>query len=148
MQMTGTSHGVRAVLLALVALVAASCASLKDPFHKEDMFREKQRSFSQYIRWGNMRGASAFLVEDQVDEFLQLAPKLTDVRFTDYEILEFEMKDEMTRATVDVVYTGYRLSSPVERSMRLRQEWNLVDGEWKVRLEMEPVRKALGLAAK
>lgn len=146
--MTGTSHGVRAVLLALVALIAAGCASFKDPFHKEDLFREKQRHFSQYIRWGNMQGASVFLVEDQVDEFLQLAPKLTDVRFTDYEILEFEMKDDMTRATVDVVYTGYRLSSPVERSMRLRQEWNFVDGEWKVRLEMEPVRKALGLAAK
>ena len=146
--MIGSSHAARAVLLAVIALAVSACATLKDPMHREDQFREQQRSFSQYVRWGNFHGASAYVVEDQMDEFLALAPELTDVRFTDYEILRFELKDEMTRATIDVVYTGYRLSSPVSRTMRLHQEWTLSDGEWRVRLEMEPVRRAFGLAAK
>lgn len=136
------------LLFALLALAVSACATLQDPMQYEQQFREQQRSFSQYVRWGNFHGASAFVVEDQMDEFLALAPELTDVRFTDYEILRFELKEDRTRATIDVIYTGYRLSSPISRVMRLHQEWTKTDGEWRVRLEMGPVREALGLAAK
>lgn len=138
-------------LLALLALAASACATLKDPLNHEDAFREEQRHFTQYVRWGNFQGASEFVVDEQMDEFLALAPELTDVRFTDYEILRFDMNPDLRHAVVDVVYTGYRLSSPIARTMRLHQEWERSDAthdKWRVHLEMGPVREAFGLAAK
>lgn len=148
--MTGIRLAARALLVALLAL-AAGChmVSLKDPMHHEDNFVDHMRTFTQYVRWGNFNGAAAYVVEDQKDEFLELAPQLSDVRFTDYEILRRDLNEERTAATVDTLLTGYRLSYPVSRTIRLHQEWKRVDsGDWEVRVELGPMREALGLAAK
>jgi hypothetical protein len=137
----------RALAFTLVA-IAAGCMSFKDPMHQEDVFNESVRQFTQYVRWGNFQGAAAFLAEEQQDELLALAPQLSDVRFTDYEILRKDLNATRDAGTVDVVYTGYRLSSPISRTMRLHQEWRRTDGKWGVAIELEPMREALGLAAK
>ena len=144
--MTGSSLA-RALLIAL-AVAGASCASLKDPMHQEDAFNENVRHFTQFVRWGNFQGAAAFLAEAQQDELLELAPQLSDVRFTDYEILRKDLNETRDAGTVDVVYTGYRLSSQISRTMRLQQKWTRTDGRWTVEIELEPMREALGLAAK
>ena len=139
---------VRWLGVALIALATSACMSLTDPMDREGEFREQQRNFSQYVRWGNFQGAAAFLKEDQRGDFLALAPELSDVRFTDYEIMTFEMRDN-SHATVNVLYTGYRLSSPTSRPMLLRQEWERDGGDsWHVKIDLEPMRAALGLAAK
>jgi hypothetical protein len=132
-----------------VALAALGCAALTDPMQHEDIFREKQRKFSQFVRWGNLQAATAFIVADQREEFLALAPQLTDVRFTDYETLQVDLNDAMTEAKVDVLFTGYRLSSPVSRPMLMKQIWTRTGtNDWEVRVELEPMRKALGIASK
>ena len=137
----------RALAVALV-VAGAGCMSFKDPMHHEDVFNETVRQFTQYVRWGNFQGAAAFLAEEQQDELLALAPQLSDVRFTDYEILRKDLNETRDAGTVDVVYTGYRLSSPISRTMRLHQVWTRTDGRWSVAIELDPMREALGLAAK
>jgi hypothetical protein len=147
--MTGTRHAARALLAALF-VVASGChiLSIKDPMHREDSFTDAMRGFTQSVRWGNFNSAAAYLIDEQKDDFLELAPELSDVRFTDYEILRQDLNEEFTEATVDVVLTGYRMSSPISRTMRLHQEWKRTGGDdWKVSVELGPLREALGLAA-
>lgn len=146
--MTGIRLATRGLVLALAAL-AAGCTTLGDPLHREDDFKDSQRKFTQFVRWGNFQGAALYLVEEQQEEFMTLAPQLSDVRFTDYEILRVDLEDDMKSATVDVIYTGYTLSSPIARTMRLHQIWKRDDeGDWKVTVALDPIRQALGLAAK
>jgi len=146
--------GIRSAALALVLALAAGglgCAalSIKDPMHHEDLFEESMRTFTQYVRWGNFNGAALYVVDEQQDELLALAPQLSDVRFTDYEILRKDLNDDRNEGKVDVVFTGYRLSSPISRTMRLHQEWKRTGmSEWRVTIELGPLREALGLAAK
>jgi hypothetical protein len=147
--MSGIRFAAHAFLVALIAL-SSGChmVNLRDPMHREDAFQDAMRTFTQYVRWGNFNGAASFVVDEQKDEFLELAPQLSEVRFTDYEILRQDLNDERTEATVDVVLTGYLLSSPISRTMRLEQKWKRTDGsDWRVSVELAPMRKALGLAA-
>lgn len=146
--MTGIRLGVAALALALAG-IGSGCASLSDPMHHEDTFKEHSRKFTQYIRWGNLYGAALYVTEEQRDAFLDLAPALEDMRFTDYEMLRQEMSDDAHTGTVDVVFTGYRLSSPIARTVRLHQDWKRVSlSKWEVSVGLEPMREALGLAAK
>jgi hypothetical protein len=148
--MTGARLTARAFVAALLTLAASACMSFSDPMHHEDNFRDHMRTFTQYVRWGNFSGAAGYLVEDQKDAFLDLAQQLSDVRFTEYEILRQDLNESRTAATVEITLTGYRLSSPISRTVRLRQDWKRIEGSsrWEVRIELENMRAALGLAAK
>ena len=108
-------------------------------------FEEIQAKFTKFIRWGAIDEASVFVAKDQRDDFLELAPELTDIRFTDYEVLYLEYGDNEESATVKVRYTGYRLSYPVEKSFRVTQEWEKDPdgGAWTVRLDVAEFRSAL-----
>jgi hypothetical protein len=136
----------RALLVLLWALPALACVNPSDPFGHESDFRLIQKHFTQYVRWGKVREAAAFVVPEQRDEFLALGPDLTDIRFTDWEILTLEYEGESAR--VDVQLRGYRLSAPTERTVRLTQDWEKAEdtGAWQVRLELAALREGLGVA--
>lgn len=136
----------RALLVLLLALPALACVNLSDPFGHEDDFRMIQKRFTQYVRWGKVREAAAFVVPEQREEFLALGPDLTDIRFTDWETLTLEYQGE--KARVDVQLRGYRLTTPVERIVLLVQDWEKVEktGAWQVRLELAALREGLGVA--
>ena len=147
--MSGIRLAMRAAFAALMVL-SSGCymINMTDPMHREDDFLDNMRTFTQYVRWGNLSGAATFVVDEQKDEFLALARQLSDVRFTDYEILRQDLNEERTEATVEVVLTGYLLSSPIARTMRLQQSWKRMEGsDWRVSVELGPMREALGLAA-
>jgi hypothetical protein len=147
--MTGIRAAAIAVLAAFVALTSGCyMISIRDPMNREDAFHENLRTFTQYVRWGNLAGAAEYIVEDQRDDFLALTPQLSDVRFTDYEILRQDLNETRDSGTADVALTGYLLSSPISRTMHLRQQWTRTGSDWKVRVELGPMREALGLAAK
>ena len=148
--MSGIRFAAQGAVAALATLLLG-CAvlSFSDPMHYEDSFTDSVRTFTQYVRWGNFSGAATYVAEEQQDEFIELAPQISDVRFTDYEILRKDLNDERTEGTVDIVFTGYRLSSPISRTMRLHQVWKRTDSsEWKVTVELGAMREVLGLAAK
>jgi hypothetical protein len=135
----------RALLVSLVGLALAclACVNPLDPLNREDDFRRLQKRFTAYVRWGKVHEASSFVVEEQRNEFLELAPEFTDIRFTDYEITRLDY--ERGAAHVDVTLRGYRLSSPVERTVHLAQHWQRTGmAGWQVRLELAELRQGLG----
>jgi hypothetical protein len=136
----------RSAVVGLLALLlpALGCVNLGDPFGKESDFRLIQKHFTQYVRWGKVRQAAEFVVPEQRQEFMQLGPELTDIRFTDWETLSLQFDGDTARA--DVQLQGYRLSAPVERTVRLSQDWSKAEetGAWQVRLDLAALRSGLG----
>jgi hypothetical protein len=135
----------RALCVLPWALLALACMNPADPFGHESDFRLIQKHFTQYVRWGKVREAAEFVVPDQRQEFLALGPDLTDIRFTDWEIVTLEYLDES--AKVDVQLRGYRLTMPIERRVHLLQDWTKDEktGAWQVRLELAALREGLGV---
>jgi hypothetical protein len=135
----------RGLLVLLCAWPVLACVNPADPFGHESDFRLIQKHFTQYVRWGKVRQAAEFVVPEQRDEFLALGPDLTDIRFTDWEIVTLEYEGESAR--VDVQLRGYRLTTPIERTVHLVQDWEKVEetGAWQVRLELAALRKGLGV---
>ena len=129
----------------IALLLTTACVNLLDPFGHEDDFRQMQKRFTQYVRWGKVHEASSFVVEDQRADFLALAPELSDIRFTDYEITNLEYDKDS--AHVDVTLRGYRLSQAVEKIVQLNQDWEKADhtDRWQVRLELARLRSGLGV---
>jgi hypothetical protein len=127
-----------------VASLALGCVNPLDPFGKEDEFRRLQKRFTQYVRWGKVHEASSFVVEEQRPDFLALAPELSDIRFTDYEITLLEYEE--SSAHVDVVLRGYRLNEAVEKIVQLNQSWEKQEesGGWLVRLDLAQLESGLG----
>ncbi len=129
----------------VLALAALGCETLTDPFQHKDAFRETQKRFTQYVRWGNFAAASEFVDPEIRADFLALAPDASEVRFTDYEILRMDIGEDVSSASVDVRYHGYLASLPVERSIDVTQDWSRdpATGRWSVRLEVAKLRGAL-----
>ena len=132
--------------LALVlplALGLAACASF-DVFGESDAFEEQQKKFSQLVRWGQMDAASRFVIADQRKDFLALGPELSNMQFSDYEILFVDLSDDFQEATVDVRFEAFNRASLVQRNVSMTQEWSRDEtGEWVVTLDMERLRTAL-----
>ena len=139
-----------AAALLLVASAGCQTSDFTDPFGAERDFREIQGKFTKFIRWGAIDEASIFVAEAQRDDFLELAPELTDMRFTDYEILHLDYDGDQMTAKVVVRYSGYRLSVPIEKTFRVTQDWSQDEsGGWQVELDVEALRTAIvGATAK
>lgn len=137
----------RRSLFALAGWLALACLAcvnaLDDPLQQQTDFRRLQKRFTAYVRWGKVHEASTFVVADQRQEFLKLAPELSDIRFTDYEITRLEY--DSSSAQVDVTLRGYRLDQPIERIVHLAQSWEKTDDTgWQVRLELAELKTGLG----
>jgi hypothetical protein len=110
-------------------------------------FEELQKQFTMYVRWGKIKEASAYVAEDQRAEFRELEHAMSDVRFTGWEILDTQFGEPPGTATVDVRFTAYRLSMPVEQTFQVVERWELDENDrWQVRLELSELRSALHLA--
>jgi hypothetical protein len=134
------------LLLTLMLLPAMGCMSLGDPMGKESDFRLIQRHFTQYVRWGKVHQAAEFVIPEQREEFMDLGHDLTDIRFTDWETLSLDFSGDTAHAVVQM--RGYRLSTPIERTVRLNQAWSKAEdtGAWQVELELAALREGLGAA--
>ena len=131
-------------LLSAALLVGATACASFDVFGESDAFEETQRKFSQLVRWGQMDAASRFVIEDQRKDFLALGPELSNMQFSDYEILFVDLSDDFQEATVDVRFEAFHRASLVQRNVSMTQEWTRDEaGEWQVTLDMERLRTAL-----
>lgn len=131
----------------LVALFGISgCLSMiTDPLDRRGQFEDTQEKFTQYVRWGEFEKASYFVAPEMREQFMSCAPEFTDLRFSDYEITGIEMEEGLQSASVQVRYTGYRLSMPVERTVSLTEEWTRdgATGIWTVKLDIEKLRNTM-----
>lgn len=133
-------------LLMAVLLAVSACASvLKDPLDRRGKFEDTQQRFTQYIRWGKFEEASQYVDPDLRAGFMAFSPELSDLRFSDYEITRVDIGEELSSASVEVRFTGYRLSMPVERTVHLVEEWTRDEqtGIWTVKLDIEKLRDGL-----
>jgi len=139
--------------LGLVAVIALlmGCANvnLEDPFNDRAVLHDTQREFNNYLRWGVIDKAAQFVVKEQRADFQSLAPHLSDLRISNYETIRVQQTAE-NEAEVVVRYEGYSMVSPIQKSIILEQTWTREEESefWLVRLEVNRLRDALGLAAR
>ena len=121
-----------ALLIALLLTAAAGC--LSDPMGWRHALKNSQLTYTQSIRWGNIQRASEFVDPELREAFLESADAFSKIRITDYDIgsIQYESSD---RATVNVTYRAYALSTYLDRVVRETQEWRRagVAGRWWVR---------------
>jgi hypothetical protein len=133
------------ILLVVLFGVSGCLSRITDPLDRRGSFTDTQERFTQYVRWGKFEEASQFVDPEMRDEFMSFAPKFSDLRFSDYEITRIDFQDGIKSASVDVRYTGYRLSMPFERSVDLTEEWTRDEatGVWTVKVDIKKLRDTM-----
>ena len=133
-------------LLMIVLFGVSGCTSmLTDPLDRRGQFEDTHEAFTQYVRWGKFEEASQFVDPGMRARFMAFSPELSDLRFSDYEITRVDIGEKLQSASIEVRFTGYRLSMPIERSVRLVEEWTRDEatGAWTVKLDIEKLRDTL-----
>jgi hypothetical protein len=134
------------VLCALLLAGPTGCITwFTDPMGHRAAFDQIQRQYTQYLRWGEIGKASAFVDPALKEAFLAQAPVFEDMRITDFEIGELEYTNQSAR--VSVTYQGYSLATFVERKIREDQSWYREDtNRWLVRTDIGGFAKVFGEA--
>lgn len=128
--------------------IASACVSPNDPLGRSEALEEKQKRYTEAIRWGDIERAAQYVEPEQRSAFLALAPAFESVRFSDYEIGELDFEsDERLAAEIEVTFRGYALPHYVERKIRDRQVWERAEGmrnDWFVKPELATLIDQLG----
>lgn len=133
------------VLCALLLAGPAGCITwFTDPMGHHAAFDDTQRQYTQYLRWGEIEKASAFVDPELREAFLEQAPVFETMRITDFSIGQVEYLDESAKVTV--TYQGYSLETFVERKIREDQSWYREDGSnrWLVRSDFGAFARVFG----
>jgi hypothetical protein len=123
------NHSSLIAALALVALLgsALGCAFgeiyWSDPLKRGYTLREAQHRYTELVRWSKFSEAVAFVDQEERQRFMQQAPTVEVLRFTDYTTGPVDIDDETGTSTVKVTYFAYQPSSPVQIEIRETQEW-------------------------
>ncbi len=147
----------RISLLWILALVIGAVSSvgcsfgeiyLNDPLLREAALAEQQKHYSALIRWSAFHKAVHYVQDEERDAFMEAAPPLKEFRFSDYESEPVSI-DAAGECTVEVVYYGYRTTSPFEVEVRETQHWkrNGITNVWQVSSVFAGLDEARGRAA-
>jgi hypothetical protein len=116
-----------APLALLVVAGGVGCAfgefRLSDPFDRQYSLEERQKIYSDLVRWSKFEEAAKFVDPETRRSFLAAMPDFAEVRFTDWEAAPWELDDKHRTATIEVTYKGYSMSSPIEVAVIERQAW-------------------------
>jgi hypothetical protein len=127
------------VFIALACIAALGCAStFSDPTGRWTSLEQAQRRYTQLVRWGEIKRASAFVEPELREEFLSYAPYFDQIRITDVDAEEVNLDTEDS-AAVDVTYHAYSFASFEEKRILETQEWTRSDGvqnTWLVRPQL------------
>jgi hypothetical protein len=145
-----TARILGAGLVCTIAL-ALGCATLDatiDPLGKRSDLENQQRRYTQFVRWGELDAASAFVAKDARAAFDVVAPQLAQMRFTDHEQGDLEWAEDGKSATVRVTYRGYGISTLVDRPLSEKQHWIRDEeaGAWRVEPDWSELQASLGPA--
>ncbi len=138
-------------LAALTLLAGVGCAStFADPTGRLTALENAQRRYTQLVRWGEIRRASAYVEPDLREEFLSYEPFFEQIRFTDTETEEVNLDPSQDTASIEVTYHAYSLATFQEKRIFETQEWTRYDGiqnNWLVRPEIEEIVGAFRVEA-
>jgi hypothetical protein len=114
------------LLLAVASLTG--CLSLADPFHRGAAFEDTQRDFTMAIRLGEWDEAAEFVEPASRERWRSEVEALSEIRLTEFDVLELETSDGRTRGRAVVRFRGFELSAPVERTLTMTQLWRREPG--------------------
>jgi hypothetical protein len=138
-------------LAALTLLAGMGCAStFADPTGRLTALENAQRRYTQLVRWGEIRRASAYVEPDLREEFISYEPFFEQIRFTDTEAENVDLDPSQDTASVAVIYRAYSLATFQEKRILETQEWTRYDGiqnNWLVRPEIEEIVGAFRVEA-
>jgi len=138
-------------LAALALLAGTGCAStFADPTGRLTALENAQRRYTQLVRWGEIRRASAYVEPDLREEFLSYEPFFKQIRFTDTEAEEVKLDPSEDTASVEVTYHAYSLTTFQEKQIIETQQWTRhggVQNNWLVRPEIAEIVEALQVSA-
>ena len=144
-------HRIVRCLAALALLAGAGCAStFADPTGRLTALENAQRRYTQLVRWGEIRRASAYVEPDLREEFLSYEPLFKQIRFTDTEADEVTLDPSEETASVEVTYHAYSLSTFQEKQIVETQQWTRHDGvknNWLVRPQVAEIVGAFQISA-
>lgn len=127
-------------LLLALGSTLLGCATI-DPWGHRRKLEDAQRTYTRMVRWGDFLKASVWVDPELVERFLEDAGKLSDVRFTDYEIGALDLVGDS--ASVQVQYQAYHAATLIEGTLHERQDWYYEDGRWRVRPKLAGIKKGL-----
>jgi hypothetical protein len=135
----------RKTFVALAALAALAGCRHIDPWSHEYNLQQAQLAYTQNMRWQNFDKASQWIPHDDRARFFREAEALRDVRISEYDIGEIEMRDGGKAATVRVSYRLYDMRTLIERNLLETQEWSYGDEGWRVRSQLASLRDGSAL---
>lgn len=138
----------RLVILSLLALLVAPLGGCVfshgqlDLLQHGDSFDEAQTRFSRLVKWGAWQKAVPMVAPDAREEFVDVMQGLSDVKFTDWEILVLDMGAGFETATVEILLEGFRETTLTHHAAIMTQEWERVDtvmATWQVKPDLTQV---------
>ena len=135
----------RKTFLCLAGLGSLLACRHIDPWTHEYNLQQAQLAYTQNMRWQNFDKASQWIPQDDRARFLREAGQLRDVRISEYDIGELEVRDGGKAASVRVSYRLYDMQTLIERNVLETQEWSYGDEGWRVRSKLASLRDGSAL---
>ncbi len=137
----------RVPMLSFALLAMLGCASnLFGDSDKQIALEDAQRRYTELVRWGEIEGASAYVDPAVATDYLNIAERFRDIRFSDFETGALQFGEGSNTATVDVVYHAYSIRTLVEKRIREHQEWYReasAANAWRVRPNLDAIASEL-----
>ena len=93
--------------------------------------RERAETYNRLYRWKKVEEASIFVKPDKREKYLEEVEPLVDqLNISDYQIGKVTLRDNDSRAKVQVKRTFFLLPSVIERKEIQEQEWSFIQGQW------------------
>jgi hypothetical protein len=133
----------RSLAAALAFAFASGCGSFWHIADTDGTLEDSMRTYAKLVRWGEVEHASRFVDEELRGEFIELAPGLSRLHFTDFDLGPVDQTPGEARVTV--VYHFFDPNTLVERQVREPQVWTSTgSNQWSVRPDLSGFRAAVG----
>ena len=116
------------VTLTIGLLFSLGCANgeirLGDPFDRQMSFEEAQHRYTVLTRWKKYQESKNFVAREDRADYLKRMKAFKESRFTEFEVEEAELDQELETATMTVAYTIYTASMPYATKLIETQIWS------------------------
>jgi len=133
--------------LALLLAGTSGCALLggADWRGHRSALKDRQLKYAHLLRWGEYDAASMLVHPDHRERFRAEIKPFTDLRLSDYEVIDTEFNPTNTEADVMVSFSAYHVARLIEYRWVESQHWTRDPStrQWTVRPDFEKMRIAL-----
>jgi hypothetical protein len=139
-------RGSFATTLLVAALACTGCSgSFWSVADHDGTLEDSVRTYAKLVRWGEIERASLFVDESARADFDALAPALSRLHFTDFDIGPVTQIGE-AEARLTVVYRFYDVNTLVEHEIAMPQVWTAAGRrEWSVRPDLSAFHDVTGV---